>query len=106
MIKNPLLPSNEQVVNPENYVSGVIQAVISIFLIVGVIYFLWHFVFSGYHMIASNGDPKKFETAKDGLVWSIMGIIVIFSVFALIRLIGVVVGIPSLGTLQLNFPAL
>jgi len=106
MIRNPLLPSTEQVVHPDVYINSVIQTIISIFLIVGVLYFIWHFVFAGFHLMTTNGDPKKYESAKDEIMWAIVGLVVIFSIFAILRLIGVVVGIPSLGTLQLTFPTL
>jgi len=106
MIRNPLLPSTQQVVDPEAYTNSVIQAIISIFLIVGVLYFIWHFVFAGFHLMTTNGDPKKYESAKDEIMWAIVGLVVIFSIFAILRLIGVIVGIPSLGTLRLTFPTL
>jgi len=109
MICNPLLPSAtgcNQVTDPQTYTSGVIQTIVSIFMLVGVIYFIWHFVFAGYHLIASNGDPKKFESAKDEAVWAVLGLMVVFSVYALLKFVGFIVGVPSLETLQLPFPTL
>lgn len=92
--------------NPKLYINNVIQGVFSIFFIVGVIYFIWHFVFAGYHLIATEGDPKKFETAKNELVYAFTGLIAIFSVFAVLRLIGTVTGIAGLQGLQIAWPTI
>jgi hypothetical protein len=92
--------------NPKLYINNVIQGVFSIFFIVGVIYFIWHFVFAGYHLIATEGDPKKFETAKNELMYAFVGLIAIFSVFAILRLIGTVTGIAGLQGLRIAWPTI
>jgi Type IV secretion system pilin len=92
--------------NPKLYINNVIQGIFSIFFIVGVVYFIWHFVFAGYHFIASEGDSKKFETAKNEMINAFLGLIAIFSVFAVLKLIGVVTGITGLASLQIAWPTL
>jgi hypothetical protein len=84
----------------------VFSAVISIFFIVGIIYYLWHMVFAGYHLIASDGDPKKWESGKNEMTWATVGIFVVFSIFAIIKFVGIVLGIPGLGTLTIPWPTL
>lgn len=91
---------------PKTYVNNVIQGVFAIFFIVGVIYFVWHFVFAGYHFIASEGDPKKYETAKNELVYAAVGLIAIFSVYAILKLVGTVTGITGLQDLQIAWPTI
>ncbi len=92
--------------NPTAYVNNVIQAVFSIFFIVGVVYFLWHFIFAGLHMMATDGDSKKFETARNEMLNSFLGLIVIFSVFVVLKLIGTITGISGLETLQIAWPSI
>lgn len=92
--------------NPITYTNNVIQTIITLFLIVGSIYFIWHVVMSAYHMISSQGDPKKWEEAQKSLIYSIIGVVVIFSIFLILRLIGMVFGIPSLSTLQIKWPSI
>ena len=106
VIWNSALPNNTSSTNPKGYIGGVIQGVFSIFFIVGVIYFIWHFIFAGYHYISSEGDPKKMETAKNELVYAAVGLIAIFSVFAVLKFIGTVTGITGLSGLQIAWPTL
>ena len=106
---NPLLEpdcTNSNIATkPINYTNNVIQTVITLFLMVGTIYFIWHVVMSAYHMISSQGDPKKWEEAQKSLTYSVVGIVVIFSIFVILRFIGIVFGIESLTTLQINWPS-
>jgi len=92
--------------NPKLYIGNVIQGIFSLFFIVAVVYFIWHFVFAGYHFIGSEGDPKKLETAKNELISVAMGLIAIFSVFAVLKLIGIVTGIQGLSSLKIAWPTL
>lgn len=92
--------------SPIDYTNNVIQTIITIFIMVGVIYFIWHVVMSAYHMISSQGDPKKWEEAQKSLTYAIVGIVVVLSIFIILRFIGIVFGIDSLKTLQLIWPTL
>lgn len=92
--------------NPTSYANSVIQTVFSIFFIVGVIYFLWHFIFAGLHMMASEGDSKKFESARNEMLYAFTGLIAIFSVFVVLKVIGTVTGISGLETLQIAWPSI
>lgn len=107
MITNPLLNNAEQqVTDPQLYTNNVIQAVFSIFFIVGVIYFIWNTIMAGYHLISTEGDPKKLETAKNQITYALLGLVVIFIVFALLKFIGTVTGITGLESLQISWPTL
>lgn len=103
---NPLLNNCNQVTAPVTYFDSVIKALISIFFFVGVLYFLWHFIMSAFHMISSDGDSKKFEEARSGLTYALLGLVVTFSVFAILKFIGSVFGITSLESLNLLLPTL
>lgn len=92
--------------NPEGYVNTVIQAIINIFLIVGVVYFVWHLVMSAYRIIASNGDPKKYEEAQKGIINSFVGLFICFSIFGILKFVGTVFGITGLEDLTLTWPSL
>lgn len=108
-ICNPLLgdcASDTIAANPISYVNNVIETVITLFLIVGTVYFIWHVVMSAYHMISSQGDPKKFEEAQKSLLYSIVGIVVVFSIFMILSLIGTIFGINSLKTFEIKWPTL
>lgn len=106
-IFNPLLKNGEQQVNlPLLYTNNVLQAIFSIFFIVGVVYFIWHFMMGAYHFMAQEGDQKKIETAKHEFTYAFLGLGVMFTVFAILKFIGFITGIKGLDTLVLPWPTL
>lgn len=110
MICNKLLDpdcnASVQVNDPQGYFGRVIQGLFSIFMVVAVIYFVWHFIMGAYHYIDSSGDAKKIEEAQKQLTYAFVGLIIAFSVFAILKIIGVIFGIDSLQTLSLPLPTL
>lgn len=106
VICNPVLKNCTSSTAPKTYINNVLSVVFSIFFIVAVIYYIWHFIFAGYHLIASDGDPKKWESGKNEMVWASVGLGVVFSVFAILKFIGIVFGIPGLSALTISWPTL
>ncbi|HBP51112.1 MAG: hypothetical protein US68_C0004G0027 [Candidatus Shapirobacteria bacterium GW2011_GWE1_38_10] len=107
MIFNPLLKNGlQQVEDPTTYTNNVIQTVFSIFFLVASVYFIWHFIMAGYHLISTEGDPKKLTVAKDQITFALIGIVVIFGVFAVLKLVGTVLGVTGLENLQITWPTL
>jgi len=106
-ITNPILKNSDSITaNPQNYVNTVIQSIFSIFFIVAVIYFIWHIIMSAYHMISSQGEPDKWKEAQKSILYAFVGLILIFSVFAILKFAGVIFGIAGLQSLQLLWPSL
>ncbi len=106
VICNPILKNCVSSTAPKTYFNSALSAIISIFFIVGVVYYFWHFTMAGYHLIASDGDPKKWESGKNEMVWATVGLFVIFSIFAVLKFVGMVLGIPGLSTLTITWPTL
>lgn len=105
-INNPVLKNKNIAADSGSYVNGIIQTFVSLLIIIGVIYFIINFILAGYHMISSQGDPKKFEEAQKSLTYSLLGIALIFIVFAIIKLIGYIFGIDGLDNLTITWPSL
>ncbi|MDD2483327.1 MAG: hypothetical protein PHE32_00625 [Candidatus Shapirobacteria bacterium] len=108
-IINPVLTNKDNInvsENPTGYINSAIQTIISVLFVFGVIYFVYHFILAGYHMISSMGDPKKYEEAQHALLYSLVGIVIIFSVLALLKLVGYIFGIDGLGTLEIKWPTI
>lgn len=106
-ITNPVLKNSSNISgNPTGYINGVLQTVISIFFIFGLIYFIYHIVLAGYKMISSQGDPKKYEEAQHSLIYAFIGIAIIFSIFALLKIVGHIFGITGLDNLTIIWPSL
>lgn len=106
-IINPVVNNSANINNnPDTYVNNIIQSIITILLTVAVIYFIWHFIMSAYHMMSSNGDPKKFEEAQKSILYSLVGVILAFSVFVVLKFAGSLFGITALQSLTLTWPTL
>ncbi|RLC35732.1 hypothetical protein DRH14_00090 [Candidatus Shapirobacteria bacterium] len=107
-ITNPLLPKAKQNINhPTIFLNRFLKMAIGIFFMVGILYFLWHLAMGAYHLIATQGDKNKFQTAKDELTHAFVGLTILFSLFAILKLIGIVFGINSLSeNLKLSLPSL
>jgi len=107
IINNPAIKNSTGISsNPGSYVNTIVQSIITIFFIVGLFYFLWHFIMSAYHMISSQGDPEKWKTAQKSILYSLIGILVVFSIFAILKFVGTILGIQGLNNLRLTWPSL
>jgi hypothetical protein len=56
--------------------------------------------------MATDGDQKKFETAKNELTNAVVGIVAIFSIFAIVKFVGTILGIQGLENLTITWPTL
>ena len=73
---------------------------INLIIIVSVVLFLFSFLIGGIKMIISGGDKEKMQEASRQVINAIIGIIIVFSTWALISLIEQIFGV-KLTTLQL-----
>jgi len=105
-ITNPVMDSSTGVQDPVGFFNKFIQGLFSMFMLVGFLYFSWYFVLGAYHLISTEGDKNKFQTAKDQFVHAFMGLIILFSVFAVLKVIGIIFGIDGLDQLQIKWPSL
>lgn len=107
-INNPLFQNADaKVLQPDQFFNQVLGAVLGVFFFVGLLYFTWYFVMGGLNMIHSEGDAKKYEQARDMLTNAFVGLIVVFSLFAILKFVGIFFGISSLtgpGPLTLPWP--
>lgn len=106
IIKNPVLPNDISVTEPKKYFNHVLSTIFSLLLIVGVLYFVWHFVMAGFRLMDSRGDPKKLESAREELLNAFIGLGAVFAVFALLKFIGFIFGLEGLQQLQIPWPNL
>ena len=106
-VTNPVLPlSFVSTTDPCGATNTIIQTIFSLFFLVAVLYFFYFIFLAGFHWIDSEGDPKKIEAAKNQFVYGLVGLTIIFSVFAILKIVGVIFGITGLGTLTLTWPSL
>ena len=70
--------------------SDVLSSVFGLLFIVGILVFVVYFIIGAYQWITSSGDQKGVEKARNSIIQAIIGLVVLFSLFALLRLIGYV----------------
>lgn len=75
-LENPLGPTDLRVA-----VGNIIQAILGLVGVVALAMFIW----GGFQMMTSGGEPQKIKTGKDTLIWAAAGIVVIFTAYTLVR---------------------
>lgn len=112
-ICNPLIDKNCQGGNPsgdpdivansvsrgEKFIGGAITVLFAI----GAIYFIFTLIMAGFSFISSNGDEKQLNAAKGKIMGALMGLLVIFSIYAILTFFGNFLGI---NLIKLNLPTL
>lgn len=90
MITNPVLPipntgssGNAGV----TFLQNAIPAVIVLGLVVGVIVFFFTLIMGAIQWISSGGDKQGVEAARGKVTNAIIGLVILFAVFAIIRLL-------------------
>jgi hypothetical protein len=89
-ITNPVLPG--QIGNPGEsggqVVSRFIPAALTLFFVIGSILFFAYLVWGAIEWIISGGDKQKLESARSRITNAIIGLIILFATFAILRIIG------------------
>lgn len=86
-VTNPLLNPDLQKKSGVEFFQSFIPNLITLGLIIGVIFFLFILIIGGIQWISSGGDKNALEAAKGKVTNAIIGIVVLFSVFAVLLLI-------------------
>ncbi len=71
----------------EGYGTNLIQLVINLLFVIGIIMALVFIIYSGIQWAISGGDKQKLQNARNRLIYSIVGLIVVAIAFAIINII-------------------
>lgn len=55
------------------------------------LYSFWNFVVAGYTLVGSGGEAKSLESARDKLIWTFVGLLVMVGAVVIAGLIGMIV---------------
>lgn len=86
-ITNPALGPALQNKSGEDFLSGFLPAVVGIAFLIGVLIFLLAMVSGALKWIYSGGDKTMLEDARKQILHAIMGVLILFSILALIKAI-------------------
>ena len=79
-------------------ISGIVSLFLNIAFILSGLILLFFFIMGGIGMISSAGqsDPQKAEQAKKTISSAIIGFVIVFVSFWIVKLIGQLIGMPNL----------
>jgi len=89
--------------NSVSTLEKIISSIIGILTVVGVIYFTIQIILAGFSLIASQGDPKEFQTSKKRLTTNVIGLVIIIVAYGLGALIASLLGMSSIFDLSTVF---
>lgn len=100
-ITNPILGGQLQtLIASDNggatFLGVLIPRLITLVLTIGVIYFFFMLLMGGIAWIGSGGDKNAMESAKGKITNALVGIVIMFSVFAIAKLVEIFFGISIL----------
>jgi hypothetical protein len=86
-ITNPLLNENLRTKTGVGFFQSFVPNLITLGLIIGVLFFLFILIIGAIQWISSGGDKNALEEAKHKVTNAIVGMVILFSVFAVLKLI-------------------
>lgn len=97
-IKNPLAP----VLSPTSpdaalgLLAKIIVMLINISLVIAAVVFFFIFLIGGIRWITSSGDKVQIEAARNTIMNALIGLVIVFSLFAILKLIETLFGVELL----------
>lgn len=95
-LRNPILSDNiQQLQNAggAGYLSSLIGVLLTLILIAGSLYFVFMLLSGGLEWMRAGSDKASLEQARSKLVNAIIGIVLLFSAWAVFKLIGDIFGV-------------
>ena len=105
-IKNPILGPGLQGKSGVEFLQIFVPNMIGLAFVIGVVIFLFVMIIGAIQWTTSGGDKAAIESARGKITNALIGIVILFSLFALLKLIEDFFGINilslDLGVLQIN----
>lgn len=94
-IEGPLSGVNPILGRPIESLGDIITAFLPLlFVLAGLILFIM-FIWGGFDLLTSGGDPKKAESAKGKITNAIIGFIIVFIAFWLSQILSLIFGLTA-----------
>lgn len=104
-ISNPILGSLGQE-SGTSFFQKLIPAIISLALVIGTLVFFFMLITGAIQWISSGGDKQAVETARGKISNALIGLVVLFAIFAAIRLLNQFFGGGTFNLLNLTIPVI
>jgi len=86
-VTNPALGNSLQALSGAEFVSRLISSAVGLLLIAGAVIFVFILILGAISWITSGGDKANVESARGKVTAAIIGLFILFSVWAIINLI-------------------
>ena len=86
-VNNPALGPSLGNINGVEFIRGLIPALVGVGFVIGVIIFFFVLLIGAIGWITSGGDKAKAETARGRITNAIIGLVILFSLYAIINLL-------------------
>lgn len=83
-------------------ITGIVSWAITAILIIAAVVFFFMLIIGGIKWIMSGGDKQNTESARNQITAALIGLIIVFSAWAIMNLLGTVFGIELLGDLNIG----
>lgn len=95
-VYNPVLPKDLSDTSGTAFLQKILQLGVSLALVIGAIIFFFMLLVGGIGWISGGGDKSRLESAQKQITHSLIGLAILLSVFAIIKLVGSLFGIDLL----------
>lgn len=96
MIENPTITSFLGTQSGSFFFTVFIPTAVTLALTIAAIIFFFYFLLGGIAWITSGGDKAQIESARSRLTSALIGIVIVLSVFVIVKIIEVFFGISLL----------
>ncbi|MAG60111.1 hypothetical protein CMO96_04995 [Candidatus Woesebacteria bacterium] len=97
-LTNPIAPNLSPQTGPEGVqlFSSLVQTLVSTLIVVAAVVFFFFFMIGAIRWIVSGGDKAQIESARGTIVNALVGLVIAFSLFAVLKLLETIFGIDLL----------
>lgn len=92
-ITNPALSARLQSMTGGQFLGSLISSLIGLALIIAALVFFFMLLIGGIQWMTSGGDPKAVESARGRITNAIIGLTIVFSVWAIMMILEAFLGI-------------
>lgn len=87
-ITNPVLPSSlGENPDPVSYLQELFPRIVTLILIIGSLVFFFYLIIGAIQWTSSGGDKQAVESARGKITNALLGMVILFAVFAIIKIL-------------------
>lgn len=105
-LENPVLENTIRNESGTNFFNRAVPFLITLLVLGGSLFFIVQFLLGGYKWINGQGQKDKLEQAQKQITNALIGLLVVFSIYAITKVMGTMFGLTGFENLQISLPKL